>query len=504
MAYEDQQAQIDRLNMLANALRQNGVVTPQRQTQVASGGLAVPISPFESALRIAQGGFGAYMGSKAQDAETALGKQKDTDAQGQLSGIMDQLAGPSRMANPADPTQPPVGATSNFQDASGGAPQPQQPTVPGAVPVEQNARRSAIANILKGADAQQSVSLLRGPALATLEPKPDYTLAEGAQRRSGANNALVAQAPPKEKEFGPDHALVKIIDPSKKEGYSTIKRSDFDPTKMNEYTAPTSAQLAMASWTPEAMQTAVEYGAVHDSKPPPNMPRNGPIYGEYLTALGKHYKETGNDVGSAQVLSEQNHSDQASLTNITKLRDNTNQAYGTLDANLASLQKAYDAAGNSGTEWGNKLYRMWQTGTGDPTLKPVRAYLAAAQKEYAKLQMNSFGNAMTSDAANADAAKVINENFTSGGMPAVIAAMRGEGQNRVGALETTYQGINERMKARSHPTGSAGGPKKGAVTSPVTGPKVFATEAEAEAAFNSGKIAKGDSITVGGVTGKWQ
>lgn len=455
--YDQQQAAINRQTMIAQALRDSGNIPPSRVGMTASGGLAVPISPFEAATKLFQSGLGAYEGNQAQKATDALSTQRDKDAQGQLQGILDQLTGPSQTAVPPDNTQPPIGATSNFQDASGGAPQAQQPTIPGASLQEQNPRRAAMAAILKNADPQEAVAMLRGPALSTLEPKPDYTLAEGATRISGATGQPVAAGASKTyKPDVADRALVKIIDKSKPEGYSTIKRSDFDPAKMNEYIAPTAAQLAMTSFTPDAMQAAVEYAAVHDSHPPPNMPRNGPIYGEFLDALQKHYKSTGNDVGNAQVVSEQNKSDQASLTNITKLKDNSTQAFGTMDRNLSSLEDAYKKSGDTGTEWGNKLYRMWQTGTGDPDLKPVRAYLAAAQKEYAKLQMNSFGNAMTSDAANADAARVINENFTNGGIQAVIDAMRGEGKNRTNSLDSTYQGIQARLKERSHPEGATG------------------------------------------------
>jgi len=38
----------------------------------------------------------------------------------------------------------------------------------------------------------------------------------------------------------------------------------------------------------------------------------------------------------------------------------------------------------------------------------------------------------------------------------------------------------------------------------AAGPQTFATEAQAEAAFKAGKIKRGDRVTIGGVTGRWE
>lgn len=538
-SYDTQQSDIQRQQMIAQALRDSGNI-PASEVTRSSGRFIVPISKFEVASKLLSTGLGAYAQHSADSAQDALNDQKQADSQKALSGILDQLAGPEAppptassdtstaptqlagststaagdtppplLAAPgpstptpgipnwlpstadssapvAPPASPPVAATpggappptpaapsgsgSMYAAALNGngplmpsaaptaaAPAPTPNTGPGGPPAAPatNSRRAALAAILGNLPPDQAVQLLRGPALASFEPKPDYDLAEGATRMSGTTNTPIASGAAKTyRPAEADRALVKVIDPTNKAGYRTVERKDFDPKSMNEWVAPTAAQMSLSSMTPGGLEEAVQFATIHDSHPPPGYPRSGPVYGEFLNALHEHYLKTGNDVGQAQITSELNKSDQSSLTNITKLRDNTTQARGTLEKNLNSLQDAYDKAGDSGTEFGNKVYRAWQTGTGDPTLKPVRAYLAAAQKEYAKLQMNSFGNAMTSDAANADAAKVINDNFTQGGIKAVIGAMRGEAVNRTSALDETYEGIKSRMTSRSHPNGA--------------------------------------------------
>lgn len=460
MSFDTEQSSINRQKAIAQALRDSGNFTPAEINRTASGGLVVPITPFQTVAKLLQTGLGAYKTSSADDAQDALNKQKDAAQQSQIGGLMDAITGPSQMGTPTDPNAPPIGATTNFDTGSGSA-VPQQPSQAGASPVEQNQKRAALASILKGANPDDVISSLQGPAISQFMPKPNYTLKADELRYDGSNNKPIATGVPKEyKPEADDRSLVNIVDAKAPGGYRSIKRMDFkDGDQL--WNKPNEAQLAAGNTGD--MDVAVQYAITHDNQAPNWVGRSPARQAAFQAALGKYYKDTNNDAGSAQVASMQNKADQSSLTNIQKLSDNTKQARDTLEKNLTSLQTAYTQTGNAGTEWGNKVYRAWQTGTGDASLKAPLAYLQAVQKEYAKLQMNSFGNAMTSDAANDDARKVINDNFTRGGMSAVMDAMRGEAANRTGALEDTRQGILSRITERN----THGGKKPaGATTTP--------------------------------------
>lgn len=69
---------------------------------------------------------------------------------------------------------------------------------------------------------------------------------------------------------------------------------------------------------------------------------------------------------------------------------------------------------------------------------------------------------------------------------------------RAGELDDFYKEFGRPKRELSKPTRP-----KSAEPSPGT-PKTFANEAEAEAAFKAGKIKRGDRVTIGGVSGRWE
>lgn len=450
MAYELQQRQIDRQNLIAQALRDSGNIPNSRVTQNA-GGFVTPISPFEAATKLFGAGAGMYTQHQADVGEDALSKQKDKDKQAAISGLMDNLAGPSQMAVPKDQTAAPIGTTTNFDPNSpdAGVPQPQQPSMPGAAPVEQNQRRAAMAALLQGQPSDQIVQSLQGAALKKFEPKPDYTLGEDQRRISGDTSAVIAQGAPKVyKPPVEDRALVKVVDKSNPLGYSTKERRDFVPGVDNEWVQPRAGDVPV---DPSDMKVAVQWAVAHDLQAPNWIGRSPTRQAAFSHELTSYLTSIGDDANAAKVRGMQDKADQSSLTKVTTLADNIDRAKNLLDKNLTDMQSYYDKTPNFDSELGNKVLRAWQSGvTGDETLKPVLGFLQASEKEYAKLQVNSFGNAMSSDAANAAAHKVINENFTRGGMKAVIQAMREEGDNSKSTIHQQKGDITTRLSER-HP-----------------------------------------------------
>lgn len=187
MAYDQQQLAITRQQQIAQALQDSGNISSARVNQVAAGGYAVPISKFELASKLLQSAGGAYAGYKADQAQSALLDQQKADKTKQLGGLLDILGGPSQMGQPqAAPGQAPVsdGTTTNFDTPTPGGDVTQQAPAPAplpggamaasgastAPPAEMNPRRAMLAAALNGSDPAESVKMLQGPALATLEP----------------------------------------------------------------------------------------------------------------------------------------------------------------------------------------------------------------------------------------------------------------------------------------------------------------------------------------------
>lgn len=432
--YDQQQAAIDRQNMIAQALRESGNIPSSRVGLTASGGLAVPISPFEAASKLFQSGLGTYEGYKAQKDTDALNAQKDQDAQTQLKGILDQLTGPSQTAVPSDNTQPPIGATTNFQDASGAA-QPQQPSVPGAGLQEQNPRRAAMAAILKNADPQQAVAMLRGPALSALEPKPDYTLAEGATRISGATGQPVASGAPK--TYKPDEAdrsLVKIIDKSKPEGYSTIKRSDFDPTKMNEWTPPTASTNAAAlagSMTGDALQDAAARYRMFGELPP-GAGRSPAMGIKIMNAAAEQALAAGDDATAAAIRQK---AGKATSSALTKFEGNAQAIGGFEKLATKSADLAEELADKVSTTDIPVLNSWIQTGVKNFTPGSALASFAGQTEtfttEYGKIMSGSLNNTALSDTAAAHARALINTGMQNGTYHDVMKTLRRDMTNRI-------------------------------------------------------------------------
>lgn len=226
-SFDAQQQRIDRQKAIAQSLRDSGNFTNADINRVASGGLAVPISPFAAVAKLLQSGVGAYGGYKAGKEQDALNEQKDAAQQAQAAGLMDQIAGKSQMAVPVDQSAAPIGATTNF-DSGSGTPVPQQPSQAGAAPVEQNQKRAALAAVLSGANPSDVISMLQGPAISQFLPKPNYTLKEGETRFNGADDSPISTGLDKTYKPTPDDkSLVNIVDKAAPGGYRSIKRMDF-------------------------------------------------------------------------------------------------------------------------------------------------------------------------------------------------------------------------------------------------------------------------------------
>lgn len=69
---------------------------------------------------------------------------------------------------------------------------------------------------------------------------------------------------------------------------------------------------------------------------------------------------------------------------------------------------------------------------------------------------------------------------------------------RSGELDDFYRDFGRPKRELSKPT------RPKAAEPPSGAPKTFANEAEAEAAFKAGKIKRGDRVTIGGVSGRWE
>lgn len=445
MAYDQQQARIDRQNLIAQALRDSGNIPNSRVNQTA-GGFVVPISPFETITKLLEQGVGAYAGYKTGQNQDALNAQKDKDKQAAISGLMDSLAGPSQMgqapgATPQpDPAQPPVGATTNFDPSSQGAgsAQPQQPTLPPsgptAAPTEQNQKRAAMAALLQGQPSDQIIQSLQGAALKQFEPKADYSLKNDEERISGTTNQPIATGLPKEyKPAAEDRALVNVVDQKAPNGYRSIERQNFKEGTDQLYQKPSAGDAAAAGFTGDALDNAGQRYRMFGELPA-GAGKSPAMAIKIMNRAAEQAHEAGDDAGAAAIRQKAG----VATTGALKKFEGTAQAIGgfeklaTKSADLA--EQLADKVGAGGVpvlnQWQQSATKNFTPGS---DLAKFHAQTETFSAEYGKIMSGSMGNSALSDSAAEHARGLINTAMDNKTYHDVMKTLRQDMANRIKA-----------------------------------------------------------------------
>lgn len=435
MVYETQQAQIDRRNALAQALMSQGQFGAGDVNRVASGGLAVPISPFAAAAKLFQSGFGAYEQSKAQKEEDSLTDLKASDKKQTIDALTNQLAGPSNMAMPTDPNAPPVGQTTDF--SQGTTPVAQAQTDPNALPVEQNQRRAALASILKNANQDDVIKSLMGPTLQKFEPPKPQVLADGGQLVStdpftgkttvDAENAKDIK-PPVE-----DRALVNIVDLKAPNGFRSIERQHFKEGKDQLYQKPDQATLVASGLSGNALTDAATRFRLTGELP--TGMRSAPAIIKIMNEAANQADLTGDSSAARTIRQKVGKTAAGALQKF----ESTNQALmgfeklATKSADLAESLSVAIPRTNSAlwNTWKQKFTAGDKSLYQDPTLKPFQDQIDTFTSEYGKIMSGSMGNTALSDTASKKAQSMISSADSPATFRNIMATLRLDMANRV-------------------------------------------------------------------------
>lgn len=433
--YDKQQASIDRQKAIAQALRDTGNFSNSRVNQTA-GGYVVPISPFEAASKLFNTGAGAFTQYKEGQAEDELATQKSKDRQAAISGLMDNLAGPSQMGVPQNPSAPPVGATTNFDPTALGAgtSQPQQPSMSNAAPSEQNQKRAAMAALLQGQPSDQIIQSLQGAALKKYEPKPDYSLKSDEERISGDTNQPVATGLPKEyKPAAEDRALINIVNAKDPKGYSSIERQHFKEGVDQLYQKPNAGDTAAAGFTGSALDRAAAQFNI-DGTLPTGTGRSPAMVVKIMNRASEMSDEIGD---SSKAAATRAMAGKATAAALKKFEGSAQAIAGfeklaTKSADLAE-QKA-DLVGRTGTKIFNEWINAGRTKvTGNTELGVFYDANETFVSEYAKIMSGSMGNTAVSDAAAKYAHNLLDTADTPEAYHQKMATLRQEMANRMKA-----------------------------------------------------------------------
>jgi hypothetical protein len=478
MTYQTQQQQIDRQRALAQAIQSMNQL-PQG-TSYTPHGYAVPTSGFAAAAKLFGQALGGYEGAQADKSQDSLNGQRDADLQSQSSGLIDALAGPSKMG--ADPNTAPVGQTTSFDSSDPNAGTPQVQTDPNAPQVEQNPKRAALSAILKGAQPEDVVNMLQGPALAKFAPPKVQTLSDGQQLAStdpfNGQTTITAENVKDMKPAAPDHALVNVVDKGAPAGYRSIERQHFKEGVDQLWQPPKEWQTAQANMNdPLGLEQSFVYASQNGNKPPPQFIPRGESSGAWYHQYGKWLTAHGQDQAATSAFSAGRDADKGALKQLAKSEGPLQVASGQLDKNLDSLVASAKAAGigeNSSPIWNETYANIQKKAVGNPKYADFMAKLNAVELEMAKVQAGSTGNTAPTDASNARTHDILNESFNQKSIEAVRDALRQERDNKVKSYHETRQmylgrlGENDIDKALGKTPATPATPNAPAATKPTT------------------------------------
>lgn len=240
--YDLDAARIARQRAIAQALAASG--NQGFDPAASAGRMVYARSPWEDINKVAQSGLGAYLASSADKKAGELDARKTADLESQQNTLLDQVAGQQNLqtAPSQDPAIAPIGMNPQVKNPLTGQDENMmQPGTPGTV--DANPKRSQLAALLKGADPQAAVDLLRNQSLSKVmpAPKPPMILAEGSSAWDQNTGALLFENPKDVKDPVGDRLLVDVVDPNAPGGFKTIKREEWeDMGRPQRYYKPSS------------------------------------------------------------------------------------------------------------------------------------------------------------------------------------------------------------------------------------------------------------------------
>lgn len=445
--YDPQEQQIARQLAIAKALRDSGNFGLDRST-MSSGRYIVPISPFESLSKIAQGAIGSY-------AEAQANKQNDALTQKKQSDLADFLKGVGNVQNPApDTLMQPAQVTDTYKpdaqmpeddamhqhyvdslNAVNQVATPDQETDTG----QRNAR---IAQYMKGMQMGGPAGDIGGALMQREVVRPvkqPFTLNEG-DVRFDENGKPIAVGAPKAPPAG-DRELQEIIDPKALGGHRTIERKNFVEGRDQAWIKPTAGEIASAGLSGGALDQAADFYRKFN-KLPPGFSRAPAALIKVMNRAADMDAAEGNDAAAATRRKVAGQSGQAALTQISKLRVVVSAFERDARADMKMARDAATKADNTGVPFVNQWLNAGKKNiTGS---KEYNQWFAANETfiaKYAKIMSGSMGNTPASDAAAAHAHDILNTAMNPDSYQGVLDILDKEMTNRINGMDSEKEDL---------------------------------------------------------------
>jgi hypothetical protein len=297
------------------------------------------------------------------------------------------------------------------------------------------------------ASARNAFAFIRDQKAASLEQPAEGPQSQ-AQTIYGANGLIMQKDQSGNlKTVKAEEDLKQVVDPNtgKPVWVTASKAAGMQPFNASLYGA--------ANVSDQALQFAADTYRT-TGKFPAAFGRNPAMQAKVLDKVAADAAANGDTAGAIAARAAGLKANGQALDSITKRETATKAYYGTLDRNLDNLVSASKDVDSTGSPLVNRAVRAWQQGiTNDPATAKMVVWLNAVQGEYAKIKSGSLGNAGSSVSAMDDAKKVINQNFSTGGIEAVAEAMRGEGKNTLDSIAQEKASVSSALSTAPNQPG---------------------------------------------------
>lgn len=452
-SYQSESDRIKRRRILAESLRQSG--NEALPASIRTGAIDAPVSGWEHANRMVQQLLGGYMSRRADkdqgklDAEDKkvladiITTQRDSqapDVNGELDPTIQSDDGPTRVPAASKPLSK----------------------------AERMAKLQAAT--LRGLEFGGSAAPIAAELTQReiLPPvRTPYTL--GADEiRYDENDAPIAMGPPRTTRESPeDRQLINIVDPSKKTGFRTIKRSDWNGEQL--YERPSQGMIVANELQGDALDIAAERYRQTGTLPP-GLSRSPQATMKIIERAAARAAALGDDTQAAVLRQQFNKAGQGALLQLTKQQ----QMVGNFEKTAMNSLKIAQDLSNKVDRLGVPVIDRWiQLGkkkvTGDPDVAAFHAANETFITEYAKIMSGSMGNTPTSDATRQHARELLEPAMTKEQYDAVVSTLQQEMQGRIASFPAQIADLSGQLSGTGAMPGAApaslpsGGPSPGTV-----------------------------------------
>lgn len=484
-AYDAEELKIQRQRAIAKALRDSGNVS--FDPAASAGRLVYKRSALEDVAKALNQGMGAYADRQGDKLTEALMKRKAADTEAGIQGSMDALVGNSelKIGDKAAPDGVPLQQFDPVALPGTGGPM---------IGTEQNDKRTALANALRGMDPEKQAALLQSKVIDQSLGQDEFMPVGGTSVFNKKDKTFLQapQTPVVEKPEKLSNRFMEVVDPSVKEGHRTIRVEDY-MAGMQEWQKPATSSGSgpgaggVEMFSPETLSGIVDEvmadpSAInrHVSRAQAAAPQRRQI-DEALTAKLKDIGMTRHELIRARGLAASERKNMDALVKSQSLVDAFDTVARGNGERALELVKGVDVTGVPALEG---LIRKGKVKAGSTDAAEFASVIAAYQREVARILAGSPTLAgVITDSANAKMEDILSGSLSAPQLERVVKRLNFEMDLRRHGFDTQIAQAQNAMAP-----GGAPAPMPVAPVPPSATPTSTAVPAEPHITGPNGEI----------------